>query len=383
MARVKAISKETAKPRKKRTVKAAVKSVRTVARKAAMSAVQSAVKTATRREMSGQRAVASKLRLYRAPRPAGREMSGQRALPRPAAQSHHLHHRYNDRWVAFAWIVPVMAIAICGSLVMKSRVTHPVAHTSARLVSYFEQVQSRPLGDRIAFWSESLMKNPALLSVMGRGPTVDDTAPVFPTAYDCTTYVETVGALARSENGEVLADRVIAIRYHDAKPGFDTRNHFPEADWIPNNEAAGILKDVTVSIARQAGFVVSFVNKDIDKIAWFKARGMASRVLATEAEGKGKGTVTVRLPYVPIDRMVEALKHVQQGSVINIVRASRDRYPVLISHQGLLIWKDGVPYFRHASRTSQIREIPFAEYILSLRTMPWKVLGFNVNTFEG
>ncbi len=360
MARVKVSPKESPKPKKKRTVKAAVKRAGTAARSAVKSVVKTAVKAKVRRPARVTPTVA----------------------PTHRAMPHTRHaHNYNDRWVAFAWIVPVMAIAICGSLVLRSNVTHPVAITSARLVSYFEQVQNKPLGERIAFWSENLLKNPGLLSVMGHGPTIEDTAPVFPTAYDCTTYVETVGALARSENGEVLADRVIAIRYHDAKPGFDTRNHFPEADWIPNNEAAGILKDVTVSIARQTGFVVSFVNKDIDKVAWFKAQGMSARAVASDAEGKG--VTTVRLPYLPIERIGDALKHIPQGSVINVVRASRDRYPVLISHQGLLIWKDGVPYFRHASRSRLIRETPFAEYVESLRGMPWKVIGFNVNTFEG
>ena len=368
MARVKVSQKEKVKTKKKRTVKAVVKT-------AVKSAVRSTMKKAVRRRPKAVSAT-SFMKEPSAAKPA--RPKSTRPAPRVSTSDGRAHH-YNNRWMAFAWVVPVMTIAIAVSVLTKSaKVAHPITLTSARLVSYFEQAQSRPLGERIAFWSENLLKNPALLSVMGHGPTVDDTAPVFPDAYDCTTYVETVGALARSESGEVLADRIISIRYRNGKPGFETRNHFPEADWIPNNEAAGILKDVTVEIARKAGFVVSFVNKDIDKIAWFKAQGVASRTVAAEP-----AVATVRLAYLPLDRINETLQHVPQGSVINVVRASRDRYPVLISHQGLLIWKNGVPYFRHASRTRQIRETPFSEYVQTLRGMPWKVLGFNINTFEG
>lgn len=305
----------------------------------------------------------------------------RRRAPRKVTKPREKTHHTNERWVNFAWVLPLL---IVGALVLfttrKNVVSHPVALTSAKLISLFQRAEAQSVPDRIAFWSENLLKDPYLLSALGSGPAIEDTVPVFPRHYDCTTYVETVGALARSRSGEELADRIISIRYRDNKTTYEARNHFPEADWIPNNEQAGNLKDITVRVARSAGFVASFATKDIDKLAWFKAQATAQRVIATEVENKN---VTARVPYLPIDKMEAALEHVPQGAVINVVRESKDRYPVLISHQGFLVWKNGEAYFRHASRNRQITELPFKSYLKTMRDMPWKVIGFNVNTFEG
>lgn len=241
----------------------------------------------------------------------------------------------------------------------------------------FETASAKPIGERIAFWSENILSNPYLLAPLGTGPNVNDTAPVFPRAYDCTTFVETIGALARSRDGSDLADQVIAIRYHDGMPSYENRNHFPEADWIPNNIASGLLTDITVRVARDSGVMAGFAHKDIDKLAWFKSKGTANRVVASQ-ENK---VMTVEVPYVPLNHMLEAAKKIPQGAVLNVVRVNRSRYPVLISHQGFLIWKNGKPYFRQASRNRELREEPLADYIESMSGLPWKVLGFNVDTF--
>ncbi|MEW6055072.1 MAG: N-acetylmuramoyl-L-alanine amidase-like domain-containing protein [Bdellovibrionota bacterium] len=293
---------------------------------------------------------------------------------------------HQDHLQPLTWILPTLLLAITLGIVIKynkNSVKHPVAITSAKLIHLFEDAQNHPLGEKVAFWSEKLLKNPNLLVPIGSGPEVSDTAPLFPRGYDCTTYVEIVGALARSESGEQLADRVIEIRYRNGEVSYATRNHFPEADWIPNNEKAGVLKDITIQVARKSGFVAGFVNKDIDRLAWFKGQGNehAKRIIArspTSEESK-----TVRLAYIPAEKMMASLQHIPQGAVINVVRENKARQPVLITHQGFLIWKKGVAYFRHASRNKEITEMPLTTYLRQVSRMPWRVLGFNVNAFQG
>ena len=294
---------------------------------------------------------------------------------RASRASHH------DRWTMFAWAMPALLVALVLAALLKPKAQYPINLTSAKLISLFQQAQSQDVKDRIAFWSERLLRDPNLLAPLGAGPEINDTAPLFPHGYDCTTYVETVGALSRSDDGQALADKIISIRYKSGKISYGNRNHFPEADWIPNNVRSGVLDDVTVKVAGKAGFMASFANKDIDKVAWFKAQKNehAKRAIAST----DTDPVTVKLAYLPVDKIMSALQHIPQGAIINVVRESKDRYPVLISHQGFLIWKKGVAYLRHASRQKEISEIPFEQYVRNARSMPWRVLGFNVNLFRG
>ncbi|MBI3542605.1 MAG: DUF1460 domain-containing protein [Deltaproteobacteria bacterium] len=291
---------------------------------------------------------------------------------------------YNDRWTRLAWLVPVVLMTIAFGAVFTpthhSLAKYPVALSSARLDTLFETAARLKTGERLAFWSEQLYKDPTLLAPLGRGPTIDDTAPVFPRTYDCTTFVETVAALARSEGGRELADNVIAIRYRGGKVSYETRNHFPEADWIPNNERSGVLHDITTRVARKTGFLVSFASKDIDKLAWFKAQGAPSRVLASS--GGVTEPITARVPYVPFEHLGSAVKNVPEGAVVNVVRQSDDAHPVLISHQGFIVWKGDVAFLRHAARNKGIAEVPFARYVESMRNQPWRVVGFNFNAFN-
>lgn len=287
------------------------------------------------------------------------------------------------KWKKYAWLLPVTLVASAGFLFsQRGPASHPVPYSSARLNTLFDQEQSeQDVRERVAFWSLTLLENPELLSALGPGPKINDSAPIFPSQFDCTTFVETVGALAQSTSSRELADRIIRIRYRNSKISFENRNHFPEADWIPNNESAHILRDITTEIARESGYIVSFVNKDIDKQAWFKTHSAPNRNFASVDPADTLDEVTVKLPYLPINRMASTLKNIPQGAIVNIVRENSDRHPVLISHQGFLIWKDGVAYFRHASRNKPITELPFKNYIQTLKDPDWKILGFNVNSY--
>ncbi|MGE4234292.1 MAG: N-acetylmuramoyl-L-alanine amidase-like domain-containing protein [Bacteriovoracia bacterium] len=273
----------------------------------------------------------------------------------------------------------VIGVLLLGILVKSGPQFHTVIKDH-QLSKLFKQSENLPTNERVAFWSHQLMKNPRLLSSLEPGPKIDDSAPVFPQKYDCTTFVETIGGLVKSTDGSDLSHQIVSIRYLKGRTAYLYRNHFPEADWIPNNERAGNLKDITVSLAGKAGIVASWVHKDINKLAWFKKQhvDVDLRSLASS------DTVPVELPYLPLNKLSKALKSIPQGSIVNIVRKDSSKMPVLISHQGFLIWKEGQPYFRHASNGHEIAEVPFLTYMEKVqRSSRWKVLGINVNQFNG
>src|SRR6185369_6545399 len=53
-------------------------------------------------------------------------------------------------------------------------------------------------------------------------------------AFDCVTYVETVLALAHSENRSQFRDALKGIRYESGKVDWKRRNHYM-TQWLRNN----------------------------------------------------------------------------------------------------------------------------------------------------
>jgi len=158
----------------------------------------------------------------------------------------------------------------------------PTANKNA-LAKEFAAVQGKPIGERVAYWSNYLyqerISNDRLASLI-HGPKIEDTAPFIPKTYDCTTFVETVSALAKSESMADFYKNVVAIRYKDSNPTYLSRNHFPEADWIPNNSKAGILRDVTVEIAHEAGIEPKFRRNRSTRANGSKRRSAPARSAA-------------------------------------------------------------------------------------------------------
>jgi hypothetical protein len=295
--------------------------------------------------------------------------------------------KWSAAQASWIWIAPAFVFLLASTFWVRNFVPssipkNPTSKIPTTLVRHFETAKNLELGERISYWSENLYKNPSLLYPLGDGPQTKDTAPLFPKGYDCTTFVETVGALSRSSTGGDLADRLIEIRYKNAYPSYVTRNHFPEADWIPNNVKAGTLKDITKEISKKAGVQLQYAEKAIYKLEWLQAQRNVEAKRAIASELVPARATDVEIPYIPLTQVMPSVQAIPQGAVLNIVRENKERYPVLISHQGFVIWKKGVPYFRHASRNKEIRETLLSQYLKEASHMPWKVIGVNFNAFQ-
>src|SRR5262249_15406830 len=137
-------------------------------------------------------------------------------------------------------------------------------------------------------------------------PQIEDTAPLLPSKYDCTTFVETVAALARSHEPGQFFTNLIAIRYRGGKATYQDRNHFPEADWIPNNIQAEILKAVTAEVAAQASAGTKTETKSIHRDEWLAQQvraGRVSRSIASTAEAAWKAPVEAKVVYIPYEKL--------------------------------------------------------------------------------
>lgn len=249
----------------------------------------------------------------------------------------------------------------------------------------FEQAEAMPIGERVEFWSHhlaNLVKKGKSLEKFAGLPTIQDSAPLMPAKYNCTTFVETIGALARSQRGKDFYRNILSIRYKNSEGTFSTRNHFPEADWIPNNVRAGNLKDVTKEVASSAGVTAATQSKSIHKAQWLSKQmkaGSVDRALASAVDSDWNRPVSVSLSYIPKDQVEKVLNHLADGTVVNLVRANNAKFDVMISHQGVIVKNGTSVLFRHASTDGSVRTQPFAEYIQGQNYKGWPIVGINLN----
>jgi hypothetical protein len=243
-------------------------------------------------------------------------------------------------------------------------------------------VSAKAPSERVAYWAQNLTPElvARLLSLPSR-PSIQDLAPLIPASFDCTTFVETVMALARSSSSNEFYRRLLDLRYHGQGTGFFDRNHFPEADWIPNNVASGAVSDITTSVAQSAGIETKVESKRINRASWFHAqlqKGAFPGLGSVEPADSWRTPASVQLPYLPVDQVEQFAKHLPQGSIVNIVRSDNPKQWVLITHQAVVVREGGVAYLRHSTRDGRIHTTPLVSYLKSLGGGTWPIIGLNV-----
>jgi hypothetical protein len=247
----------------------------------------------------------------------------------------------------------------------------------------------------VAYWSEWLQKEYArgnwsekTWSDFGAVPPIADVAPLTSKRFDCTTYVETVGALARSGGTKNFYPELIRIRYKDGDTSFTGRNHFPEGDWIPNNISAGSLLDVTESIANAAGLMARVEEKTLDRARWYARVQSSSRgrsLASVPAPEEWQKPQRVQLSYIAKEELDAVIPFIPEGAVLNFVKKNREDVDVLIRHQGLFVTKgpngESGAFFRHSTTKGKIQTVPLKAYMRLQEAKDWPLLGLNVNVF--
>ena len=238
-------------------------------------------------------------------------------------------------------------------------------------------------------------------SPLGEGPTgTFSTRPlVCKSSVDCVTFVEQTVASSLATTPAETIPILNKIRYKDANISYPTRNHFTDADWIPNNIANGVFDDVTAQVA---GNTTKVVEATVDKGQWLRNKKISDvqrdisyldkkQVIDDLREtAKGIKPQNVSIPVVPIEELIknpEVLSRIPSGTVFSIVRNSTNwtingkSYPVgtVVNHQGLLIVKNGQVYVRHASSVElKVVDAPLVEYMKNLHRWYPDIAGLNI-----
>jgi hypothetical protein len=254
----------------------------------------------------------------------------------------------------------------------------------------YEETRNSPPAERIERLSAVFLGDPYQLGPLGEGAQGKyDRDPLWRfDTFDCTTYVETVLALAAAPRWMDFFSEMDRIRYRGGTVSYTTRNHFTDADWIPNNIHAGYLLDASEAVA---GGHAALAEANVDKNGWYQRMGpdaiqvpdltdpeKQALLEQLHQEGVGIAVERVKLPYVALDQLYEAdgtvknpeiWARIPSVAVLNIVRPGWNPgggTEMNVSLQGWALRRDGVLYFRHASGPGEPRkvvDVPLQEYL--------------------
>lgn len=245
------------------------------------------------------------------------------------------------------------------------------------------------LPERVAQVSRRFIGTPYQEGPLGEGPSGEFSQKPLMSfkAADCTTFVEETMALSLAKNLSEARTLLQKIRYKGGKISYPARNHFPSEDWIPNNIQAGFLKDITATIA---GPHLKIASKVISKRKWYAGK-IAGDIAVNDLSPSQEAALLkklrklggefpdqkVFLPYLPMRYIPRALSRIPSGTVANLVRGEGPE-PVLVSHQVLIIDKNGQAYVRHAAFDKSVQDVLASDYFRRYSHSKWEFLGLNL-----
>lgn len=276
----------------------------------------------------------------------------------------------------------------------------PIVPTKEEIHALVQSAQAyKTSGDKIAYLSRLFIdgKHAARMEwgPLGEGESCDfNCKPLYRLdAFDCTTFVEMMLALASTdatgdENYTMknFKQQVIDIRYKSPdKISYLTRNHFPEADWIPHNtRVGGLLTDITGGIGLDPKQTPPAV---INKREWYEHKKPSDvcvwddRCSAPDSEqlkklaqlqkaGKTIPNETVTIFYIPSKEIFastqDPLAKIPNGAIIQFIRPDWDTGSthMHVAHQGIVVQDAAGTWLHHASSaTNEMRRVKLREYL--------------------
>ena len=245
---------------------------------------------------------------------------------------------------------------------------------------------SLPIADtaaRIDFFSRQFLDSLYLPNPQGEGEQGEiDQSPLYRfDGFDCVTYVNNVLALAFSHDAKSFEKNIVQLNYYQSILRFENRFHFMSADWNPENQKNGFVRDATETIINEHNkSIAQFAEGEIDKPSWFLKRAEnenAENAARLRALASTVSKCRVRLPYLPLSFLFDENKkpkkyffnQIPSASVIEIVRPNWNLKEKIgtnlhVSHMGFSIRENNKLIFRHASsEQKKVVSVLLAEYL--------------------
>ena len=198
--------------------------------------------------------------------------------------------------------------------------------------------------------------------------------------FDCTTYVETIMALALARDVDEFEVHLDKIRYENGDIDYLKRNHFTDLQWIPFNIQNGYMNEINSVVTKEMKLAEALINfpnwlRSIKiteiKMPYATDIERQERLEELHAEAQNFKSSIARVNYLEINMLVkrpQLLSKIPTGTIVNFVRPNWDLTDLIgthqnISHQGFIFKRNNVVYLRHASTTGAVKEELFLEYL--------------------
>ena len=247
------------------------------------------------------------------------------------------------------------------------------------------------LQQRINLSSAALLGSPYQADALGEGWTGKyNKNPLYRfDRFDCETYVDTVIAVALAKDFFDFKKKINRIRYQRGQIGFVQRNHFPSADWIPNNKRNGYIQELTYAIG---GPQTKIATALIDRRNWYRRFSInriqipylstaEKKTLLTQLKEEGMkwaNSAKVSIAYIPVVALFQnpqLMRRIPTGSLIFLVGhddylTSRIGTQMNVLHMGFAIWEQGQLYLRMASsRVERVLDIRLQNYLKTYQAL--------------
>lgn len=234
------------------------------------------------------------------------------------------------------------------------------------------------LDARLELLTRPLLGTPYGLSPLGEGEGVDADPRLRWDVFDCLTFVETAIALAASPRPEALVRVLDDVRYAALPATFLNRNHFVEAQWVPNNLLKGYLRDVTAQVG---GDRVQRATKAFSPERWAARKQLGDMPLQSDDVPRGE----FYLPLVPLQVARERVREIPSGTLLFVVRKDFYTQPTRVTHVGLVLGEGDRKVLRHASGKPFLRVVdePLESFLArNARYTRWPVEGVSLYAID-
>ena len=254
----------------------------------------------------------------------------------------------------------------------RSRNSDPVATSSYIYSQTMRRIAAEkwnrlPIGDLMGNIGTLLLGTPYVGGTLeGAGP---ETCRADLTGLDCVTFFENVLAMARcsklgTPSWDAFIKQITRTRYRDGQlDGYTSRLHYT-AEWIENNVAKGVVRDVTPDLGGDVFPIrVSFMSEHPQYYPPLKAD---TSLVGTIASIERRLATTTRY-IVPREKIADIEPLLKTGDIVAIAtsKAGLD-----YAHTGLIVREGSVARLMHASVTKKkvILDVRLSDYIASVKS---------------
>jgi len=257
----------------------------------------------------------------------------------------------------------LMSICIHAQVKMKECIFQPEdKQIIENKLNIFSVDAGLPISDLIVKIGLSFQETPYVAATLENG--IDEKLVIDLRQLDCTTFAESVLALARTvklkrTDFESFANELEKIRYRDG-----IRNQYPSrlhyfSEWIQNNEKKGIISGVVNQNGVKCDKVISYMSVHPSDYPVLKEHPeLIPAIAQQEKELSVKGFM-----YFPKNDITNLYRNLQHGDIVALT-SSIDGIDV--NHLGIIIMKGNEFHLLHASLGGKkvlVSESPISDFL--------------------